>query len=163
MARCSGFSLAVTLGSFLTFSSICWSHPAALSPRNEAGLGAGWGGHLAHVSTVGRAPGRACSGRLVSLFFLHVNSKPVAKSLLLRRRLFFCSKLERHPRVLRCRVIEFSGHGFLESVKSHLNQRSLACCSPCGCRVGHVLATEQQQIRVPIFCSTHFLLLQALV
>lgn len=36
----------------------------------------------------------------------------------------------------------------LESVKSHLNPRSLACCGPCGCRVRHVLATEQQQIRV---------------
>ena len=25
-------------------------------------------------------------------------------------------------------------------------QGSLACCCPCGCRVGHNLATEQQQI-----------------
>ena len=70
-----------------------------------------------HISTAGRALCKECSGQLVSLFFLHVNSTPVAKSLLLGRRLFFCSKLERHPRVLRCLVIEFSGHGFWSQLR----------------------------------------------
>ena len=39
-----------------------------------------------------------------------------------------------------------NGHGFLRTPGDSEGQRNLVCCSPWGCRVGHNLATEQQQI-----------------
>ena len=38
-----------------------------------------------------------------------------------------------------------SGHEFEQTLGDNEGQGSLACCSPWGCRVGHDLATEQQQ------------------
>ena len=38
-----------------------------------------------------------------------------------------------------------NGHDFEQTPGDSEGQGSLACCSPWGCRVGHDLATEQQQ------------------
>ena len=40
---------------------------------------------------------------------------------------------------------QLSGHEFEQTLGDNEGQGSLACCSPWGCRVGHDLATEQQQ------------------
>ena len=39
----------------------------------------------------------------------------------------------------------FNGHEFVQTLGDGGGQGSLVCCSPCGRRVGHSLATEQQQ------------------
>ena len=38
----------------------------------------------------------------------------------------------------------FNGHEFEQNPRESEGRRSLACCSPWGCRVGHKWATEQQ-------------------
>ena len=38
-----------------------------------------------------------------------------------------------------------NGDEFEQTLGDSGGQGSLACCSPCGCRVRHNLATEQQQ------------------
>ena len=38
----------------------------------------------------------------------------------------------------------FNGHEFEQNPRQSEGRRSLACCSPWGCRVGHKWATEQQ-------------------
>ena len=43
---------------------------------------------------------------------------------------------------------QFTGHEFGQTLGDSEGQGSLVCCSPWGCRVGHDLATEQQQLEV---------------
>ena len=45
-----------------------------------------------------------------------------------------------------------NGHEFEQTLGGSEGQRSLVCCSPWVCRVGHDLATERQQ-RVYLFGS----------
>ena len=46
---------------------------------------------------------------------------------------------------------QLSGPEFEQTPGDSEGQRSLACCSPWGCRVGHGLATEQQHLIWQIF------------
>ena len=43
---------------------------------------------------------------------------------------------------------QLKGHEFEETLEDSGGQRSLGCCSPWSHRVGHDLATEQQQQNV---------------
>ena len=38
-----------------------------------------------------------------------------------------------------------NGHEFEQTPGDSVGQENLVCCSPWGCRVGHDIATEQQQ------------------
>ena len=40
---------------------------------------------------------------------------------------------------------QFNGHELEQTLRDGEGQGGLACCSPCGRRVRHDLATEQQQ------------------
>ena len=43
---------------------------------------------------------------------------------------------------------QLNGHEFVQTPGVSEGQGGLACCSPCDCRVGKDLETEQQQARI---------------
>ena len=54
----------------------------------------------------------------------------------------------RHSFHFRNEAIEahgLNGHEFEQTPGDSVRQESMVCCSPWGCRVGHDIATEQQQ------------------